>query len=649
MSFGDGSWNKDRRQPASVQRRVAILGGIALIAFGVILFRLWYLQVLSGDRYLAEAQGNRVREVTVQAPRGEILDRDGEVLVGNRTALALQIRKDELPTTRDERAKVLERVASVTDMSVEKIRKEIEEQTKLLPSNPVTIQRDVPSSVVFFVRENQARFQGVSVDRVYVRQYPQGSTAAHLLGYVKEVGPEQLEEPAYTDLEPGDEIGQDGVELTYDSVLRGVNGAVRVPVDVSGSPTGRPTSVREPTQGNDLVLSIDSDLQDEGEAGLVGRSGAFVALDVETGEVLAMGSSPTFDPTALAKPDISPATAQAIFGDPDDEATTGAPAFNRAIAAGYPTGSTFKPITALAALDAGKLTPSEIINDDGLYQVGTQEFRNAGDVSNGPIALRDALKVSSDVFFYTLGARLEELIEEDGNEYIQDWAKSLGMGDTTGIDVPGEALGRVPTPEWRNELFEDGDTDRPWSVGDSINLSVGQGDLLAAPLQLAVAYAALGNGGTVVTPHVGFRTEEPNGQVVQEIAPPPAREVEIDSGWREPIMDGLVEAAMEPGGTSYPVFGNFPVDIAGKTGTAETTVNGALVDQAWYAALAPADDPKVAVVYTIEGGGFGVDTAAPAAKAILEEYARKFLSVSQRQIDEAAATPTDAAATVVPE
>jgi len=648
MSFGDGSWNKDRREPMALQRRIAILGTVALIAFGVVLFRLWYLQVLSGDRYLAEAQGNRVREVTVQAPRGDILDRDGETIVGNRTALALQVRKDELPEQNAARAKVLKEVAQLTGLELEKVRKEIEEQTELLPSSPVTLQRDVPTSVVLFVRENQARFQGVSVDRVYVRQYPQGVLAAHLLGYVKEVSAEQLEEPEYAELEAGDEIGQDGVELTYDSVLRGVNGATRVPVDAAGTPTGRPTSVREPSQGNDLVLSIDSELQAAGEEGLFGRSGAFVALDVENGEVLAMGSAPTFDPSALAKPEISQATAESIFGD-TQMTGTGAPAFNRAIAAGYPTGSTFKPVTALAALEADALTPTEIINDDGLYQVGTQEFRNAGDEVYGPIALREALQVSSDVFFYTLGARLEEEIEKDGDEYIQDWAMDLGLGDVTGIDVPGEALGRVPTPEWRNELFEDGDTDRPWSVGDNINLSVGQGDLLAAPLQLAVAYSALGNGGTVVTPHVGLRTEDPEGQVVQEITPPPAREVEIPDAWRDPIMDGLTSAAMEPEGTSYPVFGNFPVEIAGKTGTAETIVDGAEYDQAWYAALAPADNPKVAVVYTIEKGGFGVDTAAPAAREILEEYAGNYLSVSQRQIDEAAATPTATTGTVVAE
>ncbi len=645
MSFGDGSWNKQRSEPESLQRRAAILGGVALVIFGVILFRLWYLQVLSGDRYLAQAQGNRIREFTVQAPRGEILDRDGKVLVGNRTALALQVRTEELPSGNGERGEVLKRVSEVTGMDVDKIQNEIREQTKLLPSNPVTLQRDVPTDVVLYIRENQAKFEGVSVDRVYVRQYPQGALASHIVGYVKEISAEQLDEPDYTELEPGDEIGQDGVELSYDNVVRGVNGATKVQVDASGTPTSRPTSVRDPAQGNDLYLSIDTDLQRVGEEQMAGVSGAFVALDVDSGEVLAMGSAPDFDPSLLAKPELSDADFNSIF-DPDNTLGTGAPAFNRAIAAGYPTGSTFKPVTALAALDAGDLTLSEIINDTGHYQLGDQEYQNAQEAVNGPINLRDALKVSSDIFFFILGARLEEQIDDTGKEYLQDWAKSLGFGGTTGIDLPGEAAGRVPTPEWRDELYKNGDTDRPWTIGDNVNLAVGQGDLLADPLQLAVAYATLGNGGTVVTPHVGLKAEDPDGQVVQEIAPPPQREVDLDPTWRNAIMDGLVSAAMEPGGTSYQVFGNSPVEVAGKTGTAETFIDGQPYDQAWYAALAPARDPKVAIVFTIEKGGFGAESAAPRARVLLNEYARKYLSVSQRQIDEAAAAPTGTTATV---
>jgi penicillin-binding protein 2 len=265
----------------------------------------------------------------------------------------------------------------------------------------------------------------------------------------------------------------------------------------------------------------------------------------------------------------------------------------------------------------------------------------------GPIQLRRALQVSSDVFFYTLGGRLEELI--DDTEYIQDWAEKLGLGRTTGIDLPGEAAGLVPSPEWRNDLYREGLTDRPWSFGDSINLSVGQGDLGANPLQMAVAYAAIGNGGTVVTPHVAKRAEDPAGRVVQEIEKPPQREVDMNAEWRQAIMDGLTAAAMEPEGTSYAVFGEpgFPVDVAGKTGTAETFVNGVPQDQSWYVALAPADDPEVVVAFTFEQGGFGADTAAPATRQLLTEYAEQFLKVKPRQFEQDAAEPAGEAGTVV--
>ena len=649
MTFSGGRWNRDRANPVQFHARIAVIGGLGLIVFAVIFFRLWYLQVLSGDRYLAEAQGNRVREITAQAPRGEIRDRDGKVLVGSRTALALQVRAEELPGSAKGRGAVLRRVAEVAGMPTSKVRAEIRKQTKELPSNPVTLKDDVPIELVYYLRENQARYPGVTAERVYLRKYPRGSLAAHIFGYVREVGPEQLAEPQYRDLNPGDEIGQEGIELAYDHVLRGVNGVTNVRVDATGLPTARATSVQEPEPGNDLVLSIDSDLQAAGEAQLAsfGFPGAFVAMDANNGEVLAMGSSPTFDPSVLAQTNISTAESEAIFGDPEAEATTAAPVFNRAIAGGYPTGSTFKPITAVAALDAERLGVNETINDDGEYDLGDGNvLHNAQDAVFGPVQLRRAMQVSSDVFFYTLGGRLAEDISEDDEEHIQEWASQLGLGDTTGIDVPGEASGLIPSPEWRNDLYRQGLADRPWSYGDNVNLAVGQGDLQADPLQMAVAYAAIGNGGTVVTPHVGLRAEDPAGRVVQEIEPDPRRQVDIDPAWQKAIMGGLTDAAMEPEGTSYPVFGGqgFPIEVAGKTGTAERPPNP---DQSWYVALAPADDPQVVVAFTFEGGGFGADTAAPATRALLTEYAKKYLSVNQRQFDEAAAESGGEAGTVV--
>jgi penicillin-binding protein 2 len=615
--FGRSDW-RGSLGPAQFNLRVAVLGGFALVIFSVIFFRLWYLEVLSGDRYLAEANNNQVRDITVQAPRGEILDRDGKTLVDNRTALALQVRTTELPESERKTDEVLKRLGEVAGMSRERIEKQIRQQTKESPASPVTLQRDVPYDLVYYLRENQGDFPGVSVDRVYVRRYPQGDLAAHMFGYVREVNAEQLEEPQYQSLVPGDEIGQAGVEYQYDSLLRGINGATRVQVDATGAPTGGRLSLQEPRAGNTLRMTIDSGLQATAESAVssFGLPGGFVAMDVDSGQILALGSAPSFDPSVFAKPVIPPAEADAIFEGGEG---TEAPIFNRAIQGGYPTGSTFKLVTAIGALEEGLITEDEIINDGGSLKVGGVEFKNAGDAVNGPIALRTALQVSSDVYFYTLGLR-------DGAEgdTIQTWAKQLGMGGLTGIDLPAEAEGLVPSPEWRNDLYRDGLTDRPWSVGDNINLSVGQGDLQASPLQLAVAYAAVANGGSVVRPHVGLRVEDPSGRMIQEVDPAPRRELDIDPGHAKAVMEGLHAAAMEPSGTSYQVFGGFPVEIAGKTGTAERgqTVNGVTTveDQSWYAALAPYPDPEVVIVATLERGGFGADSAAPAVKEILSEY-----------------------------
>ncbi|HZK15479.1 MAG TPA: penicillin-binding transpeptidase domain-containing protein, partial [Solirubrobacterales bacterium] len=284
------------------------------------------------------------------------------------------------------------------------------------------------------------------------------------------------------------------------------------------------------------------------------------------------------------------------------------PLTNRAIAAAYPTGSTFKPVTSIAALASGEVTTSEAIDDDGLFSLGGIEFRNAGDAAYGSISMQTALQVSSDVYYYTLGDRM------DGGLALQDWARKLGLGRETGIDLPGEQPGLLPTPAWRNQLYREELTDRPWSAGDNVNLSVGQGDLQADPLQMAVAYATIANGGTVPRPHLALGVEDAAGRILREVEPKPAREVHIDPEWRETILAGLHDAAQAPGGTSYAVFGGFPVDVAGKTGTAERPPYG---DQSWYVVLAPYPDPEIVVAMTFEEGGFGADTAAPAALQIL--------------------------------
>jgi penicillin-binding protein 2 len=630
---------REPTRPPQLPLRTAILGGIALAGFAIIFLRLWYLEVLSGDKYLAEAQNNQVREFTVQAPRGEVVDRHGQVLVDNRTALELQVRPTDLPQRPERRARLFRRVGEVANLRPAQIRHAIRAEAKECAACPATLRRDVPYETVYYIRENQRQFPGVSVERVYVRHYPEGTLAAHLLGYTGEVDTEQLEDPRYESLQPGDQVGKDGVEDAYDSLLRGTDGVSRVQVDASGQPTGGRLSEREPVTGNDLVLTIDDNIQRTGEAAVAstGLPGGFVAMNIHNGQLYGLGSSPSYDPSTFAKPRISESTYEALV-DPD----LGAPLFDRATNGFYPTGSIFKPITALAALDSGKLTLNETINDPGEIKIGDVVFQNAGHVANGTIDLRTALKVSSDVFFYTLGARMNPKCNCGGGGALQQWASALGLGQPTGLDVGGEGSGRVPTPKQRNMNYrrntspsspckqdvciDKGEvTDKPWTIGDNVGLAVGQDDLQADPLQMAVAYAALANGGDVVRPHVGRQITDPEGRVIQQIDPAIRDHVDIDPAAQRTILDGLHGAAMEPGGTSYKVFGGYPVDIAGKTGTAERPGQA---DQSWYIALAPYDDPKYVVAVTIEQGGFGVDTAAPVTQQILNEL----LNVNQSKI-----------------
>jgi penicillin-binding protein 2 len=596
--------------PAQFALRVAILSGFALVMFSIIFFRLWYLQVLSGDTYLKQAKNNQVREVTVRAPRGDILDRQGHVMVDNRTALALQLNPTELPRSHRRRAEEFARLGKVIGMSPEEIANQVRKQTRDLPANPVTLRRDVAYDLVYYLRENQDRYPGVAVQKVYVRNYPDGTLGAHIFGYVREVNEEQLKEPRYQGLIPGDQVGQDGVENTYDNVLRGTNGLTRIQVDAQGQPTGGVLSQTHAKAGDNLLLTVDTPVQRAGEAAInsFGTPGAFVAMNVHDGEILGLGSSPSFDPTVFTKPVIPQSIYDQLTSD-----TTGAPLTDRAIQGLYPTGSTFKPITSVAALESGVLTPSTTIVDGGSFTEGGITLHNAGGGAYGALQLPEALQVSSDVFFYNVGA----MLDRDGNGAQQKWASELGIGHPAGIDLPGEAAGLLPTPAWRNKLYKEHQTDRPWTVGDAVNLAIGQGDLQADPLQMALAYAAIANGGDVVRPHVGLEVQDQRGGVVQEINPGPQRHLDLNPQYRQAILGGIHMAAQSPGGTSYSVFGNFPVPMAGKTGTAQRPGQA---DQSWYVALAPYPNPEIVVAATIEQGGFGVDSAAPVAKQILDAY-----------------------------
>ncbi|MBV9798478.1 MAG: hypothetical protein JO039_10580, partial [Solirubrobacterales bacterium] len=390
----------------------------------------------------------------------------------------------------------------------------------------------------------------------------------------------------------------------------------------------------KPVAGHTLKLSLDVPLQHAGQDALQqaidanppSTAGAFVAMNPDNGEIYAMGSLPTFDPNIFAKP-VSESTYKQL-----NNPANGFPLFNRAIQSAYPTGSTFKAITATAALQSGDWSLGDVYDDTGTYNNGPGDIRhNAGGAADGVLTLSEAIRYSSDDFFYNLGARTNSEAPQGGP--LQQWAHLYGIGRPTGVDLGGENAGILPSPAWRAnrdklELecehkrhvpscgIADG---RQWSVGDNENLAVGQGDLEATPLQLATAYSAVANGGKVVRPHVGLEVDQADGTVLRLIDPPPARVLHIDPENLATIRLGLREAASAPGGTSADVFSDFPEMVYGKTGTAQH-LNEA--DQSWYVCFVPdwATNEPILVAVTVEQGGFGALAAAPAARQILSQW-----------------------------
>ncbi|HXF31317.1 MAG TPA: penicillin-binding protein 2 [Solirubrobacterales bacterium] len=617
---------EDRARPSRLALRIAVVGGVAVTLFAILFFRLWTLQIIDGASNLAEAKNNRTRSTKVIAPRGKILARNGDVLVDNRTSLALQVDPSKLPEDPAEEAAELTKIAELVHMKLPQVRKRIAEEEKIVAAGaPITVRRDVGYQLIYYIEEHKGKFPGVTVEKVFVRNYPEEDRAAQVLGHTGEVSEEELESGPYKGTEPGEVVGKEGLEYSYDKVLRGTPGISRYQVNALGEPTpgGRLTST-PPTPGDNLKLTIDPAVQEAGEAALAERGlpGAFVSMNIHTGEILGIGSAPTYDPSVWTKP-LSTKQYEALSSE-----ETGDPLFNRAIESSYPTGSTYKLMTALAGLENGYITGSTVVDDNGYIELAGQKFENSEGAVNGPISLVHALEVSSDVFFYKLGARMWD------NNDLQDWSHKMGIGVPTGIDVPTgpSAEGLVPSKQWRDQLFEEELTERPWSQGDDVQLAVGQGDLQTDPLQMAIAYATLGNGGTVVTPHLAKEVMDAAGRVLKEIEPGPRRHVKIDPESRQLIMEGLHDATAGPGGTATPVFAEFPIEIAGKTGTAERL--GHLNNQSWFISLAPYPDPDIVTVVTIEEGGFGAESAAPANKQILEAYFAKQLKKDSEEATE---------------
>jgi len=602
----------------------------------------------------------------VQAPRGDILDRNGNVLVENRAATVVQLDPESLPaaerdaaatwgqhvTARSRRPKGkkgdlipipppatahladrFKSLARVLNMSPKTIQERVVQSLATLPYANVTVKVDVDIPRRNYLVEHPEGFPGIDVERKFLRRYPHHALAAQLVGSIGEIDDQELKVKRFKGVKAGTVVGQGGLERAYDQYLRGVDGSTKVTIDALGRPKGAAPG-HDPVSGRSVRTTLDFDLQQTGEKYLdqtinqgPGSAGGFVALDPRDGSVLALGSYPTVNPSILSKP-FSQATADRLFGD-----SGGAPLFNRAIGGSYPTGSTFKPITALAAMSTGQVQPKEVIDDNGCIKIGTagQEACNAGHEALGPVNMTSALSKSSDVYFYTMGQRLNAL----AGQPLQKWARRLGLGHRTGIDTPGEFGGTMPDRAWRDRLnrkeaacrkkkhrpcgYADG-TNRPWTEGDEVNLAVGQGDLQATPLQMAVAYSTLANGNHRVRPHLGAAVEDSgSGRLLQPIEPGAAQHVTIDPAIRQTILDGLHQATTD--GTSADVWKGWDqkrYPVFGKTGTAERVSRPN--DQSWYVCFVNDPQHPIVVAVTVEDGGWGAEAAAPIARTIVSKW-----------------------------
>jgi penicillin-binding protein 2 len=654
MSSFERARPPEPRIPVSSQLgvRIAVLGGFALIMFGIIFFRLWYLQVLTGEQYVQQAAANATREVPIAAPRGQILGRNGEVLVTSHVTNAVQIVPSELPPAGPHRRALYRRLGRLLGMTPQRIREVERKGHNEIPYAPVTIKTDAGLGVLTELSERQNDYPGVTQEPVSVRYYPFGELGAQMFGYVGQASEEELKRSAFKGVKQGTIVGQAGLEYYYDHYLRGTPGVQPVEVNAEGEVVKAKEKATPPRAGYNLRLTLDLPLQREGEIALrkglelahglgnPGNGGAFVAMDPLNGQVYAMGSDPSFNPNLLTK-ELTKKELEAIE---DAGSTPGgqppAPFTDRAVEGAYPTGSTFKPITAMASLEAGILNPYAGLGAGSCIEAeggGGEKFCNSGENNYGAVGLVEALKVSSDTYFFTVG----EMDNNRGHNVIQDMASKLGIGEEAEIDLPTEFKGVVPSPEWRerqNRLQEECLRDhaaskcgyvaevRPWEVGDNMDLAVGQGDLQTNPLQMAVAYSTFANAylnggeGTVVRPHLGMAIESPSGGIVQTLNFAPKRHVHFNYANLSLMMEGIHDATSETGGTSADVWSGWnqaQYPVYGKTGTAE---RAGQVEQAWYMCILPNPKRPIVIAVTIEQGGFGDQDAAPVARLIASKW-----------------------------
>jgi len=592
--------------------RVWVAGAFALLCFCLLGARLWHLQVVRYEGLSARAEQNRITVVPIPPRRGEIVDRNGIVLASNHRDYTLSVTPARVGGDLES---MLDEIATLVEISPRDRRRFLQNANQSGRYSSILLRNNLSDYEASWFAAHAWRFPGVELSARWVREYPHGDSAAHVLGYVGRISEADLqkleEEGSIGNYRGTQVIGKKGIEKTWEEVLHGRTGVEEVEVTASGRPV-RTLSRIDPVPGANLRLSLDIHLQKEIEKEFEGRRGALVAIDPPTGEVLAFVSAPSFDPNLFID-GIDVESWKRLNESPDY------PLVNRPLTGTYPIGSTYKPFVGLAALELGKRSATERIQDPGYFEFGGQRFRNAGGAAYGPTDMHRAIVVSSDTYFFSLGPEI-------GVNALHDFAKQFGFGQRTGIDLDGERRGILPSTEWKRNAYKKPSQQR-WYAGETVSVAVGQGYNSFTLLQLAQATAVLANDGVYMRPHLVDEIHWPrNGEVVKTVTEP-SHVIPLKPENLKVIRDAMVDVIRK--GTARRVFQGATYQAAGKTGTAQvfslkgarydaSTVDERLRDHSLFMAYAPMEDPQIALALIVENGGWGSTAAAPIARNVFD-------------------------------
>ena len=578
------------------------------LAFLLIIIWLWYLQVIKGSEFRRLSENNRIRILENPADRGMLLDRGGNILAQNRPSFEVSLVPEDLKANPE----VLAKVAAMLHMGEDEIKDKLKNPKKRAPFKPVKVKSDIDWNELALLETNRVHLPGLIVDVMPRRDYNYGDLASHLIGYLGEIDEKELREPKDSPYRMGALIGKYGVEYRWEPDLKGIDGGRQIEVDALGREV-KPLQSVEPFPGSNVILTIDLGIQRVAEEAFRDKNGVLIAMDPKNGRILAMVSKPSFYPDLFAG-NISPEDWKSLLENPYH------PLQNKGIQGQYPPGSVFKIVTAIAGLESGIITPDTLFSCAGVYPYGNRSFRCYKEGGHGALSLHRAIVESCDIYFYQLGLKV-------GVDKIANYANELGLGRKTGIPLPHEKSGNVPSTSWKKKYLG-----VPWYSGETLSLSVGQGYLNVTPIQLLVLISAIANGGKHYLPQVVERVENIYGNILKEYPPQEVGRVAVSEKTLHIVQEALLGAVNEPNGTGWAAALQ-GTRVAGKTGTAQVVKMAQdfkkgdtnrmplkFRDHAWFVAYAPFEDPQIAIVALVENGGFGGAAAAPIAKKVIEKY-----------------------------